>query len=226
MLALHSLREVRMSRWAAVALGGLLSAAAMAAADTLVLREGRRVEGELVAVDGDTIEFRESGFFGGGRTRRYERAEVRRIELDEGSRVSRSERENRDDARAGEGGRPRGLREREVNVPAGTQWTDAGIDVRAGQTLYFEASGQIRWGKDRRDGPAGEGNSPYNAGRPIPRRPGAALIGKVGDGSGDFFFIGDDTGPIRMRSSGRLHLGINDDYLLDNSGAFRVTVYY
>jgi hypothetical protein len=29
-----------------------------------------------------------------------------------------------------------------------------------------------------------------------------------------------------MRSGGRLYLGINDDMLQDNSGAFRVAIYY
>ena len=53
----------------------------------------------------------------------------------------------------------------------------------------------------------------------------AALIGKIGTGN-DFFFIGDETGPVRMRSAGRLYLGINDDVLTDNSGNFRVVVYY
>jgi hypothetical protein len=57
-------------------------------------------------------------------------------------------------------------------------------------------------------------------------RPAAALIGKVGTSSGDFFFIGDEQGPIRMRASGRLYLGINDDYLADNSGNFRVVIHY
>ena len=47
--------------------------------------------------------------------------------------------------------------------------------------------------------------------------------GKIGN---DLFFIGDDSGPIRLRSSGRLYLGINDDVLTDNSGNFRVVVYY
>jgi hypothetical protein len=40
------------------------------------------------------------------------------------------------------------------------------------------------------------------------------------------FFIGDEKGPIRMRESGRLSLGVNDDYLQDNSGSFRITIYY
>jgi hypothetical protein len=98
--------------------------------------------------------------------------------------------------------------------------------VRSGQTLYFEASGNVRWGRDRRDGPAGENNSPSNPNRPLPNRSAAALIGKIGNTSGDYFFIGDERGAIRMRASGRLYLGVNDDFLADNSGNFRVVVYY
>jgi hypothetical protein len=60
----------------------------------------------------------------------------------------------------------------------------------------------------------------------MPNRNAAALIGKIGNGSTDYFFIGDESGPVRMRASGRLYLGINDDVLTDNSGNFRVVVYY
>ena len=48
----------------------------------------------------------------------------------------------------------------------------------------------------------------------------------VVDGVERMFFIGDETGPVRLRSSGRLYLGVNDDVLTDNSGNFRVVVYY
>jgi len=118
-----------------------------------------------------------------------------------------------------------GMRERTVNVAANVPWSDTGIDVRSGQTVYFNANGEVRWGRDRRDGPEGENNSPRNPGRPTPNRLGAALIGRVGD-SNDPFFVGGDNGGIRVRSSGRLYLGINDEVLTDNSGTFRVTVHY
>jgi hypothetical protein len=140
-----------------------------------------------------------------------DRSDVERIEF------------GRDDGSGGSGGRPSGLRERQVNVAATVPWNDTGIQLRAGQTIYVEASGQVRWGRDRRDGPAGERNSPYNEARPLPGRPGAALIGRIG---GDLFFIGDERGPIRVRNGGRLELGINDEFLNDNSGTFRVTVFY
>jgi len=192
-----------------------LGLAAAAAADTLVLRSGERVEGTLVGVRGDTIEFETSG--GRRRVERYDRDDVRRIDFDSRGGSSR-------DDLGGSGGRPSGLRERPVSVSAREQWNDTGIDVRRGQQVYFSASGKPRWGRDRQDGPAGEGGSPRNPNRPIPDRPGGALIGRIG--SGDPFFVGDDRGPIRVRDSGRLFLGINDDYLPDNSGEFRVTVYY
>jgi hypothetical protein len=192
-----------------------LGLAAAAAADTLVLRTGERVEGTLVGVRGETIEFEGTGR--NRRVERYDRDDVRRIELD-------SSGGSRGDASGGSSGRPSGMRERAVSVSAREQWNDTGIQVRRGQEVYFSASGKPRWGPDRADGPAGERGSPRNANRPIPDRPGGALIGRIDNG--DPFFVGDERGPIRVRDSGRLFLGINDDYLPDNSGAFRVTVYY
>ena len=67
-------------------------------------------------------------------------------------------------------------------------------------------------------------NSPYNSSRPIPNRAGGALIGRIGNGAP--FFIGSGVQSFRAGTSGRLYLGINDDYLPDNSGSFRVIVFY
>jgi hypothetical protein len=195
-------------------LGVGLAVAAGAMADTLVLRDGRRIEGELVEYRRDRVEWRTDG----GRLERFDRDDVRRIEFDGSGSGSGSW-----DAQS-ESGRPGGLREREVSVMAAERWTSTGIEVRRGQRIWIEARGEVRWGKDRKDGPDGERGSKRNPNRPIPGRNAAALIGCVGQG--DAFFIGNDTGEIRIRESGMLQLGINDDYLPDNSGAFRVTVYY
>lgn len=196
-----------------------LGLAASVSADTLVMRDGRRVQGELIAVRDGVIEFEgQRGLFGGRERIRVDRSDVARIELDDSDR-------GRDSFNGGGTGRPSGLREREVNVSAVMPWTDVGVTVRAGQAVYFSASGRVRWGPGRQDGPAGESGSPRNEARPIPSRPAAGLIGRVGEGD-EIFFIGADTGAIRMRSNGRLYLGINDDMLGDNSGTFRVTIYY
>jgi hypothetical protein len=206
-------------RWIA-RLAILLALPVSLQADTLIMRDGSRVQGELVGFRNGTIEFEERRSFGSTRTLRIDRDEVVRIEFE--NRYTNNNSNNNNSF----SGRPPGMRERQTVVSADVPWNDTGVEVRAGQTIYFESTGQVRWGKDRRDGAAGERNSPHNPGRPMPSRNAAALIGKVGNSSNDFFFIGDETGPVRMRSGGRLYLGINDDVLTDNSGNFRVVVYY
>jgi hypothetical protein len=211
----------------AIALG-LLSGAFLHA-DTLVLRDGTQINGRLVEIRNNTIEFEPNRR--GMSTMRLQRRDVRRIEFDnvyDGGTESGFDRPSDRPYDRDRPGRPGdnygGQREREVNVQARERWYDTGIDVRSGQVVRFQASGRVRWGPGRQDGPEGEDNSPHNANRPIPSRPAAALVGRVGDDAA--FFIGSDSSPIRVRSSGRLYLMINDDVLEDNSGSFRVVVYY
>ena len=202
-----------------------------ARADTLVLRDGSRVDGTIVSIRDGVVEFDARRGFAGRERVRVDRDEVVRIEFDrradERSDNNFRDNDRRDDDRGDsrDTRRPSGLREREVSVDSWLGMKDTGVEVRSGQTVYFSASGRVRWGPNRQDGPAGERNSPRNDARPIPGRPAAALIGRIGD-SDEFFFIGEEQGAIRMRSSGRLSLGVNDDYLKDNTGSFRVTVYY
>lgn len=203
-----------------------------ARADTLVLRDGSRVDGTVVSIRDGMVEFdARRGFLGRERVR-VDRDEVVRIEFDRrgDDRSDNNFRDNNDRRDTDRGDsrdarRPSGLREREVSVDSWLGLKDTGVEVRSGQTVYFSASGRVRWGPNRQDGPGGERNSPRNDARPIPGRPAAALIGRIGD-SDEFFFIGEEQGAIRMRSSGRLYLGVNDDYLKDNTGSFRVTVFY
>ena len=203
----------RLSKRSLLLLAAATALAASSLADTIVLKNGARVEGDLVEIRGSSIEFAENG----GSTRRFDRSEVSRIEFNSGSGFLGF-------GASHSGGRPAGLRERTISVDAAAPWTDTGVEVRSGMSVYFEASGKIQWGPDRKDGPGGEGGNHHNPNRPMPNHPGGALIGRVG-GSGPFL-VGEERGPIRMRDSGRLVLGINDDYLQDNRGSFRVTIYY
>jgi hypothetical protein len=203
-------------------IGAVLLLSITLSADTLILRDGRCVQGELLSVHNGIVEFR--GQDSRGNVIRVDRDQVVGIEF---GRIERNEPQyGRNPQSNGPEGRPRGMREKQLMVPAATAWTDTGIDINAGQSVYFEAAGEIRWGGNRRAGPAGEQNSPNNPARPMPNRPGASLIGKVGNNSNDLFYVGDDRGAIRVRGSGRLFLGINDDGLADNTGYFRVIVYY
>ncbi|HEX4916209.1 MAG TPA: hypothetical protein VFV51_19765, partial [Vicinamibacterales bacterium] len=114
-------------RWMpGMALALLMSASLQA--DTLYLRDGTRVQGELIAFRNGTIEFEERRGFGSGRTLRFDRDEVVRIEFENNRRSGGSDFLG--------GGRPSGMRERQTLVSADVPWNDTGIDVRAGQTMY------------------------------------------------------------------------------------------
>jgi hypothetical protein len=228
----HTSRGTRASharrRWMTMLTLAVVSTAWLSA-DTLIMRNGRRINGRLVGVRDNQVEFEEQGYR--SNVIRVDRRDISSIEFNDDDRDRPG---SGGGWQGGGGGRPpggggnwgdnSGMRERDVMVAARDEWTDTSILVRAGQVVRFRAVGKVRWGPGRNDGPEGEKSSPYNAGRPMPNRNAAALIGRVGEDAP--FFIGDDSGEIRVRSSGRLYLGINDDYLQDNSGSFRVTVYY
>lgn len=120
--------------------------------------------------------------------------------------------------------RPLTARDRVVTVSGRQAWTDTGIDLKAGEIIRFQAEGNVTRGPGQKDGPAGEMNSPINDRRPIPARPAGALIGRIGASAADVFFIGGDRGSFRVRTAGRLYLGVNDHYFVDNAGSFEVRV--
>ena len=190
----------------------VMAAGIMASADTLVLTNGRRIQGELLGVFGREIEFEErSGF--GRRIVRVPRNDIDRIEF-------MDDRSSRDDDRVV----PRRLRERNVIVNPAEAWTDTGVELRNGQEVYFQTNGQVTWSPNRRVDADGTRNSKPDTNRPLPDRNSGALIGRIGER--DIFFIGTDMGPFRVRGNGRLYLGVNDDRLDDNTGSFRVIVSY
>jgi hypothetical protein len=194
-------------------------------ADTLVLKDGRRMEGQLITVRDGVIEFEQRRAQGGRERVMIDRVDVRRIELDDVENDPKPDPAVDRGRGAASSSRPSGLTERSVVVDATVAWNDTGLDVRAGQAVYVSASDRIRWAPGRRSGPEGEHNSPDSGARPMPGQRRASLIGRVGD-SKNYFLVGDNKGPIRMPSSGRLYLGVNDDSLQDNAGSFRVTIFY
>ena len=111
-----------------------------------------------------------------------------------------------------------------IVVNATERWTDTGIYVATGDELQITASGTITLssnGSDRAT-PRGALSGRSAPDSPLPQQVAGALIGRVGEGQA--FYIGDGSSRIRAPESGRLFLGINDDFLADNSGSFRVTL--
>jgi hypothetical protein len=112
---------------------------------------------------------------------------------------------------------------RNVRVNAQQRWTDTGLNVRAGDVVMFQASGEIRMSDDTGDTatPAGSRRGRTAPDAPILNQSAGALIAKVGDYSP--MFIGN-RGSVTVPVSGRLYLSVNDDHLPDNAGEFTVTV--
>jgi hypothetical protein len=107
-----------------------------------------------------------------------------------------------------------------VRVNGNQQWTPTNITVHQGERLTFQVSGQIKpIGNGAFVGP--EGGSGKSPNFPLADANIGALIGRVGDGQ-PFAITG--VGDVVMAADGQLFLGINDDNVSDNSGAFTVRV--
>lgn len=110
-----------------------------------------------------------------------------------------------------------------VQVIANQAWTYTGVMVRKGDRVAFNTTGQINFGRSpgQTSGPDGNGQ-PAGAAFPVAVVPVGTLIGKVANSAP--FPIGSNSQPIVMPADGQLMLGINDNELNDNSGAFTVIV--
>ena len=106
-------------------------------------------------------------------------------------------------------------------MSATDRWTDTGLTVRAGDSISIEANGSIQMSGNRRDTAAPAGSGRNAPGALVSNAPAGVLIGRIGNGAP--FAIGARR-TVRAPVSGRLFLGVNDDYLDDNSGQFEATV--
>lgn len=110
-----------------------------------------------------------------------------------------------------------------VRVNSQLRWTDAGMEVRAGDTITLEASGSILMSDNAVDAasPAGSKNGRLAPDAPILNQLAGGLIARIGDYGP--IWIGNRR-TLRTPVSGHLFLGVNDDHLPDNRGEFLVTV--
>ncbi|MBZ5625070.1 MAG: protein kinase [Acidobacteriia bacterium] len=121
-----------------------------------------------------------------------------------------------------------------VRVPANAPWTDAGINLHDRDIVTVTGSGLIAVTVDGLVPPKAPGGFAPNCtaaatfyhrpfGRlPAPNLPCWSLVGRVGN-NGVVFEIGVRA-VFRVRSGGRLYLGINDDSFGDNSGYLTAVV--
>jgi hypothetical protein len=110
-----------------------------------------------------------------------------------------------------------------ITVSGQQPWTPTGVIVRRGDTVTFNATGEIRIGGPGNPtaNPAGVSPQTTAPGAPLDNAPAGALIGRVGNGRP--FLIGNQE-RVRMTEAGQLFVGINDGHLEDNEGAFQVSL--
>jgi PA-IL-like protein len=177
----------------------------------LILKSGETITGQLVDIGGSAplrITFRTpSG------ERDFSSSDIARIVM------SRPDNTNAATATAGSSGSSGA---QGVTVASQQQWTPTGITVRRGDSVTFNASGEVRIGSEGNPaiGPAGL-SGVLAPGAPIANAPSGALIGRVGNSAA--FLIGNQS-RVQMPASGQLFLGVNDGNLPDNSGSFQVQV--
>lgn len=110
-----------------------------------------------------------------------------------------------------------------IRVNSQQRWTDTGLTVRQGDIITFSSQGQIQMSDNPQDlaGAAGAVSRRMAPDAPIKSVFAGALIAQIGGYPP--VAIGDQrqiTAPV----SGRMYLGVNDDYLQDNRGEFIVTI--
>jgi Ca2+-binding EF-hand superfamily protein len=110
-----------------------------------------------------------------------------------------------------------------IVVDARQEWTDTGIDVRAGDTIMFESTGRVQLSTDGNDValPGGHSSNRRAANAPLRTAPAGALIARIGNQGVNM--VGDRRS-VRANANGRLYLGVNDDHFADNSGEYRVQI--
>jgi hypothetical protein len=111
----------------------------------------------------------------------------------------------------------------EVIVKAAERWTSTGLYVRDGDVVRIQSVGTVQLSVDAADtsSPGGAGSGRRAPSAPMPDRPAGGLIARIGNGPP--LFVGADS-MLRANATGELYLGVNDDYLSDNRGEFRVKV--
>lgn len=120
--------------------------------------------------------------------------------------------------------------DQEVQVLGAQPWTDTGVDVRVGDVFIINATGGIQFsvGAALRS-PNGDSvdcrHLDADIARwtfPNPDVPCHSLIGRIGS-SGAIFEVGS-SGRFRFPVSGRLFLGVNDNFFPDNSGSWTAKI--
>ena len=184
----------------------VLASVSFAAADTIYLRGGTTLRGNVLGfINGRfAIQLTSNATVpvGGNRNQTNTAPTTRNVSAGEviflrPRDIERVEIDGRslDDAR---------YQTRTVDVSMGSDWVDSGVDLKRGERVRIDASGTINAGR-RRIGPQGSNTTDPNA--PLPQAPEGELIGVIGN---------DYNAPI-------IEIGASREFVADRDGRLYLT---
>jgi hypothetical protein len=181
----------------------------------MVMRDGSTIRGHLHNImRGGVVQWVNEG----GERRNYDSAQVSRLYLN--AENARSTYLRGAPASVGTSGTS-AISAVTVRVNGNEQWVDSGVDVRRGDRIELNAAGTIQYAPGLMTAAGGRAGGASGA-YPVPIAGAGALIARIGYSAP--FAVGTGGRDLTMPGDGRLFLGINDDNVSDNSGAFSVSV--
>lgn len=105
---------------------------------------------------------------------------------------------------------------------ANNGWTNSGLVVRKGQRLRISASGRVSLGRGRFSTPGGL-TTIQDSDKLMRNEATGALIAVIGDDNDDFILIGPRREFVAQRD-GVLFLGVNEGDLADNTGNYDIVI--
>jgi hypothetical protein len=130
--------------------------------------------------------------------------------------------------------------EKTIAVAADAGWVDTAIDVSPGDVLHFAATGEINLQKGNPEAVCGPGGIDLvTVDQPVPNANLGILIGKLAqpvakrvdkdtgaETTDEIFimFVVGEEGSFTASFKGRIYLGVNENVLKDNGGAFSVVI--
>ena len=194
----------------------VFSAATLAAADTIYLRDGRTIQGTLLGfVNGRFVVRVEPRYsINNQRTEDRNRRDEGDIQYFRPEEIDRIEIEGRslDEAR---------YETRNVQVTLDSNWVDSGVYVRRGERVQVSASGVITVGRQRIT-PDGLRSTDPTA--PLPNAAEGKLIGAIGDDSRAPIIELGSSQEFTADRNGRLFLTANRGSFADARGSFNVQI--
>lgn len=105
---------------------------------------------------------------------------------------------------------------------ANNGWTNSGLVVRKGQRLRISASGRVSLGRGRFSTPGGLATI-QDSDKLMRNEATGALIAVIGDDNDDFILVGPRREFVAQRD-GVLFLGVNEGDLADNTGNYDIVI--